>query len=186
MNPIRVSTWRLTALAAVVMLAGCASGVKLDDAAPVESRTGNAVGAGNAAGSGASSSGTSQTQVTPVDLSKSNAAANANLARVIYFDYDSFVVKDEFRPVVEAQAKALVVDRQRKLSVEGHTDDRGGREYNLALGQKRAEAVAKSLTLLGAVDSQVEAVSFGKERPAATGSDEASFAKNRRVELNNR
>ena len=186
MNPIRVSTWRLTALAAVVMLAGCASGVKLDGEAPVESRTATTVGAGGTAGGTASSSGASQTQVTPVDLSKSNAAANANLARVIYFDYDSFVVKDEFRPVVEAQAKALVVDRQRKLSVEGHTDDRGGREYNLALGQKRAEAVSKSLTLLGAVDSQVEAVSFGKERPAATGSDEASFAKNRRVELNNR
>jgi len=186
MNSIRVSKWRLTVLAAVVMLAGCASGVKLDGEAPVESRTATTVGAGGTAGGTASSSGTSQTQVTPVDLSKSNAAANSNLARVIYFDYDSFVVKSEFQSTVEAHAKALAVDRQRRLSIEGHTDERGGREYNLALGQKRAEAVAKSLTLLGAVDSQVEAVSFGKERPAATGSDEASFAKNRRVELNNR
>ncbi len=186
MNSIRVSKWRLTVLAAVVMLAGCASGVRLDDAAPVESRTATSVGAGGTVGGTANSSGTSQTQVTPVDLSKSNAAASSNLARVIYFDYDSFVVKPEFQSTVEAHAKALAVDRKRRLSVEGHTDERGGREYNLALGQKRAEAVAKSLTLLGAVESQVEAVSFGKERPAASGSDEASFAKNRRAELNNR
>ena len=95
-------------------------------------------------------------------------------------------MKSEFQSVVEAHAKALAADRKKKLSIEGHTDERGGREYNLALGQKRAEAVAKSLTLLGAGDSQVEAVSFGKERPAASGGDEAAFAKNRRAELNNR
>jgi peptidoglycan-associated lipoprotein len=72
------------------------------------------------------------------------------------------------------------------VAVEGHTDERGGSEYNLALGQKRAEAVAKSLTLLGADDKQVEAVSFGKERPAAQGNDEAAWAKNRRAEIVNR
>jgi peptidoglycan-associated lipoprotein len=70
--------------------------------------------------------------------------------------------------------------------VEGHTDERGGREYNLALGQKRAEAVARSLTLLGAADAQLEAVSFGEERPAVQGSDEAAWAKNRRAELKDR
>jgi peptidoglycan-associated lipoprotein len=72
------------------------------------------------------------------------------------------------------------------MTVEGHTDERGGREYNLALGQKRAEAVAKSLVLLGAGENQLEAVSFGKERPVALGSDEESWAKNRRAELVNR
>jgi peptidoglycan-associated lipoprotein len=72
------------------------------------------------------------------------------------------------------------------MLIEGHTDERGGREYNLALGQKRAEAVAKSLTLLGVGDGQVEAVSFGKERPAVQGSDEAAWAKNRRAELKDR
>ncbi len=185
MNSKRVSSWRVSALVAAAMLAGCASGVKLDTEAPVESRTATVVGAGTG-GAGASSSGTSQTAVTPVDLTKSTSAATSNLARVIYFDYDSFVVKSEFQPAVEAHAKALATDRGRKLSIEGHTDDRGGREYNLALGQKRAEAVVKSLTLLGASAAQVEAVSFGKERPAATGSDEAAFAKNRRVELNSR
>ena len=92
-------------------------------------------------------------------------------------------MKDEYRRLVEANAKALAADRKRKIAVEGHTDERGGREYNLALGQKRAEAVAKSLTLLGANDGQIEAVSFGKERPAVQGSDEAAWAKNRRAEL---
>ena len=186
MNSKRVSSWGLSALAAVALLAGCASSVKLDTDVPVESRTGTAVGPDAAKGSGANSAAAAQTGVTPVDLTQSGNGAASNLPRLIYFDYDSFVVKSEFQSVVEAHAKALAADRKKKLSIEGHTDERGGREYNLALGQKRAEAVVKSLTLLGASDSQVEAVSFGKERPAASGGDEASFAKNRRAELNNR
>ena len=107
----------------------------------------------------------------------------SNLPRIVYFDFDSYVVKDEFRSAVEANAKVLAADRKKKVTIEGHTDERGGREYNLALGQKRAEAVAKSLALLGATDAQIEAVSFGKERPAVQGSDEAAWAKNRRAEL---
>ena len=171
----------------LALLAGCASGVKLSEDAPIESRTGKAVVPNAGAAVNAGASGTSQSQVTPVDLTSSTAAnAAGNLARVIYFDYDSFVVKDEFRPAVEGHARLLSSDRKKKLSIEGHTDERGGREYNLALGQKRAESVSKVLTLLGATEAQVEAVSFGKERPAAAGSDEAAFAKNRRVEMNNR
>ena len=164
MNTKRFTT--TLALIAAAALAGCASGVKLDDkAAPVESRSTGAAGS-----SGASTAGSSANRVASVDLTK-NAAA-AELARVVYFDYDSFVVKEEFRPVVEAQAKVLSSDRTKKLSIEGHTDERGGSEYNLALGQKRAESVAKALKLLGVNDGQVEAVSFGKERPAAQGSDD--------------
>jgi len=167
------------ALVASLFVTGCASDVKLEDkAAPVETRS--PVGG---AGSGATANGTSQSQVASVDLSKSNTAA-VTQARVVYFDLDSYVVKDEFRPLLEAQAKQLAADRSKKLSVEGHTDERGGSEYNLALGQKRAQAVAKVLTVLGASESQVEAVSFGKERPAVQGSDEAAWAKNRRAELN--
>jgi peptidoglycan-associated lipoprotein len=105
---------------------------------------------------------------------------------VIYFDFDSYAVKDEYRGTIDTYAKALTADRKKHLVVEGHTDERGGREYNLALGQKRAEAVSKALGLLGAGDAQVEAVSYGKERPAAQGSDEAAWAKNRRAELNYR
>jgi peptidoglycan-associated lipoprotein len=83
-------------------------------------------------------------------------------------------------------AKALAANRAKRMVIEGHTDERGGREYNLALGQKRAEAVVRSLALLGADEKQLEAVSFGKERPAVEGSDEAAGAKNRRAELKDR
>lgn len=168
------------AVAAAALLAACSS-VPLDDKkAPVETR--NPAGAGAGAGAGGS---TGQSGVANVDLTKNqNTAATA--PRVVYFDYDSFVVKDEYRPVIEANARALAANRQKKLIVEGHTDERGGREYNLALGQKRAESVVKSLTLLGAQESQLEAVSFGKERPAVQGSDEAAYAKNRRAELKDR
>ena len=110
-------------------------------------------------------------------------AGLGNVPRVVYFDFDSYVVKDEFRPVVEANAKVLTTNPNRHMAVQGHTDDRGSSEYNLALGQRRAEAVVKSLTLLGVKPSQVEAPSFGKERPAVQGENEEAWAKNRRAEL---
>jgi len=178
----RNATW--IGLLAAAALAGCGSSVKLDDSkVPVETRTGSAVGGSGGTGS-AGSGGTPQSQVASVDLTAKGAQAASGLPRVVYFDYDSFVVKDEFRSVVEANAKALAADPKKKLAIEGHTDERGGREYNLALGQKRAEAVARSLALLGASQAQLEAVSFGKERPAVQGNDEAAFAQNRRAELN--
>jgi peptidoglycan-associated lipoprotein len=167
------------ALLAAAVLAACSSTPLDENKAPVENRAGTAPGTG-------SSGATPQSRVVPVDIGKTDSTALGNLPRVVYFDFDSFVVKDEFRPTVEANAKALSADAKRKVSIEGHTDERGGREYNLALGQKRAEAVAKSLALLGAKDAQIEAVSFGKERPAVQGSDEAAWAKNRRAELNYR
>ena len=189
-------TFSARGLFAALLVAGLAAGcssVKLDSDVPVESRTATpagSVGAGGAGGAnagGANAGGASQSRVTPVDLAAKDAAgANGIGQRVVYFDFDSYVVKDEYRPTVEAHAKALAADRKKHLAIEGHTDERGGREYTLALGQKRAEAVARSLTLLGATDAQVEAVSFGKERPAASGSDEAAWAKNRRAELNYR
>ena len=123
-----------------------------------------------------------------VDLSKRRRRGRRLLSqRVVYFDFDSFVVKDEYRPMIEAHAKVLGANRSKRMMLEGHTDERGGREYNLALGQKRAEAVLKSLVLLGVQDNQLEAVSFGEEsaRPVP-GSDEAAWAKNRRVELKDR
>ena len=85
--------------------------------------------------------------------------------------------------MIESHARYLRADKNRKMAIEGHTDERGGREYNLSLGQRRAEAVRKALELLGVSDSQIEAVSFGKEKPAVEGADEAAFAKNRRAEI---
>ena len=165
------------AVLTAALLAGCSS-VPLDTGAPVETRTPGSTGA-----AGGTTGGAGTSKVESVDLTK-GAGNTANLGKVIYFDFDSYVVKDEYRGTIDSYAKALAADRKKRLSAEGHTDERGGREYNLALGQKRAEAVAKSLALLGAGESQVEAVSFGKERPAVQGSDEAAWAKNRRVELN--
>jgi peptidoglycan-associated lipoprotein len=168
-----------------VVLAACGSSVKLDDKAPVESRTPSDSASANAGGPG-SGSGAGQSSVATVDLNRADDVPDANLPRAVYFDFDSFVVKDEFRPVVELHAKRLAAQRSRKLALEGHTDERGGSEYNLALGQKRAEAVLKALVLLGATENQLEAVSFGKERPAVQGSTEEAWARNRRVELKDR
>ena len=187
------------AVAGALALGGCGSTVKLDET-PVETRTPNAVGTGatasNNTGTPGSGSGTNaQSQVATVNLppaggaaggAAGSAAAVGRLGRLVYFDFDSFVVNDEFRGLIDGHAKALATNRAKRLVVEGHTDERGGREYNLALGQKRAEAVAKSLTLLGATEAQVEAVSFGKERPADEGHDEPAWAKNRRAELKDR
>ena len=108
------------------------------------------------------------------------------MARIVYFDYDSYVIKPEFQSVIEAHSHFIKATPSRKVMIEGHTDEHGGREYNLALGQKRAEAVRRSLGLLGVPDSQVEAVSFGKEKPAAQGGTEDVHAKNRRAELSYR
>ncbi|MDE2567185.1 MAG: peptidoglycan-associated lipoprotein Pal, partial [Burkholderiales bacterium] len=107
----------------------------------------------------------------------------AGAAKVVYFDYDSFAIKSEYQGLLEAEAKALAARPAGRLVIEGHTDERGGSEYNLALGQKRAEAVLRVLVLLGAPAQRMEAVSFGKERPAVDGHDEAAWAKNRRAEL---
>jgi len=103
---------------------------------------------------------------------------------IIYFDLDSYTVKAEYQNVLEAHARFLRADRNRRVNLEGHTDERGGSEYNLALGQKRSESVRRALSVLGVPEAQMEAVSFGKEKPVAQGSDEAAFAQNRRAALN--
>jgi peptidoglycan-associated lipoprotein len=179
MNTLNRQHTPALALVVALVLAGCASGVKLDETPPVETRT---PGAGN--GAGAAGSGTSQSGVAAVDLTgKTDASA---VGKIVYFDFDSFVVKDEYRGIVEGHAKMLTANRSKRVVIEGHADERGGREYNLALGQKRAEAVGRSLALLGVQDSQLESVSYGEERPAVAGSDEAAWAKNRRAELRDR
>jgi len=103
--------------------------------------------------------------------------------RSIYFDYDSYVVRDDGKPVVENHSAYLTKNKQRKVLIQGNTDERGGTEYNLALGQKRAEAVRRSMAALGVADGQMEAVSLGEEKPKATGSNEAAWAENRRADI---
>ena len=169
---IKRSLWILALSAA---LAACSSGVKLNEV-PVEDK--NASAAANASADAAQSS------VAAVVGGKAGTQGVAPAGvNVVYFDYDSFALKPEARAVLERNAAHLQANKQFKVQLEGHTDDRGGREYNLALGQKRAETVRRALTLLGVSDAQVEAVSFGKEKPAAAGADDAAYAKNRRVEI---
>jgi peptidoglycan-associated lipoprotein len=172
----------LLGAAIAALLAGCGSSVKLD-AVPVEDKVATEVTT-RTESTAANPGQSAQTAVTAVDLSKSGQdMAGPPGSSTVYFDYDSYVVKPEFQPVVESQARHLRADTRRKAMLEGHTDDRGGREYNLALGQRRAEAVGRALVLLGVPGSQMEAVSFGKEKPAVPGLDEVAMAKNRRVEV---
>jgi peptidoglycan-associated lipoprotein len=103
--------------------------------------------------------------------------------RSIYFDFDSYVVKDEFRSLVVAHAHYLRNNTAARVLLQGNTDERGSREYNLALGQRRADAVKYALTLSGAKEAQIESVSLGEEKPRTTGHDEASWAENRRVDI---
>jgi peptidoglycan-associated lipoprotein len=170
----------ISSLVLAATLAACGSNVKLDEV-PVEDRTASAKQVDGAAG--AASNTVAPVQIGGTDVS---AAGPANTGKTIYFDFDSYVVKPEFQSVIEAHARFLAANKSRRVAIEGHTDERGVREYNLALGQRRAEAVRRALGLLGVVDAQVEAVSFGEEKPAMPGLDETSMAKNRRAEFNYR
>ncbi|GIZ53140.1 peptidoglycan-associated lipoprotein Pal [Noviherbaspirillum aridicola] len=137
------------------------------------------------AGAAAASATADSRSVAPLNVASDplNDPKGALAKRSVYFDYDSYVVREDGRPVVDNHAKYLNANKGRKIVIQGNTDERGGSEYNLALGQKRAEAVRKSLALMGVAESQMEAVSFGKEKPKATGHDEASWAENRRADI---
>ena len=179
----RVLFSRLSALMLSLTLVACGSNVKLNDV-PVEDRAGSNAGQ-NAAANAPSAAGQA---VAPVQIRSADTAGvgPAGVARVIYFDYDSFSIRPEFQSAIESHARFLAADKARRIAIEGHTDERGGREYNLALGQKRSEAVRRALALLGVAESQIEAVSLGEEKPAQTGSSEEAFSRNRRAEVNYR
>ena len=167
----------ILALALAGVLAGCSS-VPLSEA-PVEDKRPTTVAPSQPP------AGQTQSQMTPVqaDNLAGTAQGPANVARIVYFDFDSYVVKPEYQSLIEAHARFLKSNSGRRVMIEGHTDERGGREYNLALGQRRSEAVRRALNLLGVADSQMEAVSFGEEKPANAGSDESAWSQNRRAEI---
>ena len=174
----------LAAASIVLGLGACASGVKLDEAgAKIESRSGvspTLIQGGATQGPVASERAV---QTVTVNNDPSTDASNPISKRSIYFDYDSFELRADAKVIVEAHAKYLVANKTRKVTLQGNTDERGSREYNLALGQKRAEAVRKALAALGVPEAQMEAVSFGEEKPKATGLDETAFSENRRTDL---
>ncbi len=124
----------------------------------------------------------------PVDQQALGAAAlkdpnNILSKRSVYFSYDSSVVKDEYKPLVTAHARYLTQNRSARMTIQGKTDERGSREYNIALGQRRAEAVKQMMVLLGAKEQQIETVSFGEEKPRGQGHDEAAWRENRRDDI---
>lgn len=172
---MRILNTSVLVLSVSVLLAACSS-TKLDETkVPVEERTGST---NTTADPRSVSTVTAGSTTDPL-----NDPQGVLAKRSVYFDYDSYSVKDEYKPLVQAHANFLNANKGRKIIVQGNTDERGGREYNLALGQKRAEALRKSLALLGVPDAQVEAVSLGKEKPKALGSDESAWAENRRADI---
>lgn len=180
----------LIAFGAAFTLAACGSSVKLDEV-PVSDVKGMQVSPTQGTGITSTTAQGTQTgvaersvQAVNVSPTASDGAGPAGAAKIILFDYDSFVIKPEYQGAIDAHARFLAANKAKKLAIEGHTDESGGREYNLALGQKRAEAVRRALGLLGVTDAQVEAVSFGEEKPADAASNETAYAKNRRAELN--
>jgi peptidoglycan-associated lipoprotein len=103
--------------------------------------------------------------------------------RSVFYDYDSNIVKDEYKPLVTAHAQYLTQNRSRKITIQGNTDERGSREYNISLGQRRADSVKQMMLLLGVQEAQIETVSFGEEKPRSPGKDEAAFSENRRSDI---
>lgn len=156
-------TKTLSVAALTAALAACSS-VPLDQA-------------GSGSGSGAGSS-------TGMVMDPFNPQSPLAQQRSVYFEFDSYVVPEQYRNVVEMHSSYLTANGQQRIRVEGHADARGGSEYNLALGQRRSEAVARMMTLMGVRADQIETISFGKERPKAMGNTEADYAENRRADIN--
>jgi peptidoglycan-associated lipoprotein len=131
----------------------------------------------------ANSAGVGSASADPTDDTTQGPMAGLLAKRTIYFDFDSSEIRGEGTDIVAAHAKYLAQRGGMKIRLEGHTDERGSREYNIGLGERRAQAVRRALLLQGATEAQLSTVSYGEERPAAAGSDEGAWAKNRRVEI---
>ena len=165
-------------LGIAVLAAACASETPKNNAPVTEG--GKTTGPSTGTGTGSTTSPSSTEGVTGNPLHDPNSILSK---RSVYFDFDSNVVKDEFRPLVQAHARYMVDHGDARARIEGNCDERGSREYNLALGQRRAEAVKRIMTVLGVPDNRIETISFGEEKPVAQGHDEASWAKNRRADI---
>jgi len=163
-------------LATVALLAGC----------PKKIETKPDAGAGTSTSSGPSTTAVQPgTNQSSSDMAAEQAAIQElqRLGMVIYFDYDKAEIRSEYVSVIAAHAKFLNGNVSRKVRLEGHTDERGSREYNIGLGERRAQQVRRALMLQGVTEVQITTVSYGEERPAASGSDEEAYGKNRRVEM---
>jgi len=164
-------------LAITVGLWGCAtSDAPKDTTAATPSASPSSSSSQTAGRSGGVQAGT---PVAPVRA----GADSPDLKRSVYYEFDKYDVKPEYRALVETHARWLKANPQARITIEGNTDEHGSREYNVALGQRRAESVTKMLVLMGARPEQIEAVSFGKEKPRVDGHDEKAWAENRRADF---
>ena len=172
----------LAALVAVALV-GCQT---TPEPAPVEDKSASTAAPDSGSTSGTSTTGANQGAVSGSTTGAANPLRDPNnilSKRNIFFEFDSFAVSDQYKPIVEAHARYLNANRNARIALQGHADERGSREYNIALGQKRADAVKRMMTLLGVQEMQIETVSFGKEKPKNLGHDEAAWAENRRVDI---
>jgi peptidoglycan-associated lipoprotein len=172
----------ITAIAAAALLAACAStGTDEQTPAPV-------TGPG---GAGKPGGAVTTAPVKPVDVTRGKGSPEADprvkqgplAQRSIYYDLDKFDIKDEYRSMVESHAKYLRDNPAARMLIQGNTDERGSREYNVGLGQRRSDGVKRMLVLLGARDNQIESVSLGEEKPQVEGHNEDAWAKNRRSDM---
>lgn len=174
---------RMQVLAVAVLvlgLAACQKPTKPDEtqAPPADTSAATSAGLGGEAAAGA---GTSTT--TPVLTPQQQALAELKNKNVVYFEFDSSEIAPQYVQLVAAHAAFLVKYPTARVRLEGHTDERGSREYNIGLGERRAQTVRRALMVQGVAEAQITTVSYGEERPAVEGSDEAAFAQNRRVEM---
>ena len=167
-------------LALAAIAAGCASQEAKRDA-PVTDRSGSATTPPSSAAAPSTTSRPSQ----PGSVAGNPLRDPSNILskRSVYFDYDSNSVKDEFRGMVQAHSRYMADRRDSKVRIEGNCDERGSREYHLALGQRRAESVKKVMTVLGVSDGRIETVSYGEEKPMSSGHDESAWSQNRRADI---
>ena len=183
----------LAALAAAT-LAACSNVPPAEETKPAATPTQPAAPAAQSRGVGADDAAARKLAEEAAARAAADAAARAAAAkplesigapnqRSVYFDFDKYEVRDEFKGLVADHGKFLVPRKDAKMLIQGNADERGSREYNLALGQRRADAVKKSLLLQGVKEEQVESVSLGEEKPKATGHDEAAWAENRRADM---
>jgi len=174
---------RAVALLAFAMLASCGGGpVSEQSPAGVEERTPGTAGS--------TTKPVQQDQVAKVDLTAKGGAQsiltdprNILSRRSIYYDLDAYDVRDQYKELVEAHARYLRDNPRTKMLIQGNTDERGSREYNVGLGQRRSEGVKRMLMLLGAREDQIESVSLGEEKPKSEGHDEAAWSQNRRSDI---
>jgi peptidoglycan-associated lipoprotein len=166
------------ASAALLLIAGCSHKNNLKpSAAATTAGASTSETSSSGDGAGMASAG------TVGDTSASGASAPAGVARLVYFDFDSAEIRPEFVAVIGAHAKAIARNASIRVRLEGHTDERGSPEYNIGLGERRAQAVRRALMLQGVAEGQIATVSYGEERPAVPGQGEEAWAKNRRVEF---